>query len=160
MTEGVFDFTRKTIFWTLAGVVITIVVFAFVLGISGYLNKLTYVPEKLRAEFISLRFANIPECFAYQDPDTGRVYPGVLDLSKFTNEQMDNCYKTEPEKGYKDYNFRLKLKKNGAEVHSNNYFGHAGDDFTLFKTVALTNSSNSNSTLISDELLIYVLVKI
>ncbi len=152
-----FDFTRKSIFWTLAGVVITIVVFAFVLGISGYLNQLTYVPEKLRAEIISLRFANIPQCFAYQDSETGRVYPGVIDLSKFTNEQMNlSCYHTESEKGYEDYNFRLKLQKNGAEVLSNNYFNKGGDDFTLFRKVAVKN----NQTLTEDELYIFVQVKI
>ena len=155
MSEGMFDFTRKSIFWTLAGVVITIVVFAFVLGISGYLNKLTYVPEKLRAEIISLRFVNIPECFAYQDSETGRVYPGVIDLSKFTNEQMNlSCYHTESEKGYKDYNFRLRLYKNGAEVHSNNYFNK--DSFTLFRKVAVKN----NQTLTEDEMYIFVQVKI
>lgn len=153
-----FDFTRKTIFWTLAGVVITIVVFAFVLGISGYLNKLTYVPEKLRAEFISLRFANIPECFAYQDPETGRVYPGIIDLSKFTNDQMNlSCYHTESEKGYEEHNFRLKLMKNGAEVRSNNYFHK--DSFTLFRKV-LVKMNNTNQTLTEDEMYIFVQVKI
>jgi len=155
MVEGIFDFTRKLVYWTLAGVVITILVFAFVFGVGSYLSELTYVPEELRAEFISLRFANIPECFAYQDSETNRVYPGVIDLSKFTNQQMnDSCYRTESEKGYEDYNFRLKLKENGAEIYSNNYFNW--DSFTFIKKVGV----RTNDTLVEDELYIFVQVKI
>ncbi len=149
-----FEPARKTIYWMMVGVVITIVVIAFAMIMASYKNKLTYVPEKLRAELISLRFVDAPECFAYQDSITGRVYPGTIDLSKFDNKTLFDCYHTEKEKGYKDYNFRLFLVGENKTLRTNNYFYK--DDFTLFKSVLVKKGEQ----LVNDELRIYVQEKI
>ena len=36
-----------------------------------------------------------PDCFAYEDPITHRVYPGIVDKNKFTEERLHSCYQTE-----------------------------------------------------------------
>jgi len=118
LKKGQFDVARKTIYWMLAGVVIAVVLLAFVLILADYKYDLTYISPNLKASMISLRFTNIPECFAYQDEETGRVYPGIIDLSKFTEEQMENCYKTN---SVSQINFKLKLQNKGLEVLTNNY---------------------------------------
>ena len=118
LKKGQFDVARKTIYWMLAGAVIAVVLLAFVLILAGYKNNLTYISPNLKASMISLRFTNIPECFAYQDEETGRVYPGIIDLSKFTEEQMENCYKTD---SASQINFKLRLQNKGLEVLTNNY---------------------------------------
>ncbi|MBI4983558.1 hypothetical protein HZC32_02840 [Candidatus Woesearchaeota archaeon] len=152
--EEAFDPARKTIYWMIAGVMIVLVVLAFSGTLVGYKNKLTYYPPKLKAELISSRFANIPECFAYQDKISGRVYPGVIDLNKFTNATLYDCYHTGQEKGYEDYNFRLKLYNKSTEVLTNNYFNK--DDFTLFRKVLVNNKGKSSE----DMLYIFVQVNI
>ncbi len=152
--DDIFHVARKTIYWMIAGVVIAAVVLAFMFMISGYRNKLTQVPPELRAELIALRFTNIPECFAVEDKNTDVVMTDSLDLSKFTKETMDKCYKTEQEKGIKAFNFRLQLKKENKEVITNNYFHK--DDFTITKEVLVKKEGK----LAPDQLIIYVQVKI
>lgn len=148
--EGAYAVTHKSVYWMVAGAMLIVAVFVYVYFLSGMNARLVYVPEKMRAEAISLRFANIPECFAYQDLETGRVYPGVIDLAKFNQQTMDDCYKTEEEKGYEEYNFRLLLKNKGAEVSTNNYFH--GDEFTLNRKVLIKEGEQ----IMADEMIIYV----
>jgi len=147
---GAYDLTRKSVYWAVAGAMLVIAVMIYVYFIGSMDSRLTYISPKVYAEAISQRFVNIPECFAYQDGDTGRVYPGVIDLKKFNQEQMLKCYQTDPEKGYEDYNFRLLLKNKKLQVTTNNYFN--ADEFTLTKKVLIREDEN----LTSDDLVIYV----
>ena len=113
--DDIFDLTRKQIYWGIAAfmVVVAAMMLMFVL-LPQYKASLVEIPPELRAELISLRFVNTPECFTYQDPASGRIFAGVIDLQKFTQERMDKCYRTEPEKGFQDFNFALELEK----IHS------------------------------------------
>lgn len=150
MEGGAYDLTRKSVFWAIAGVMLVMSVLIYAYFIGSMDSRLTYISPKVYAEAISQRFVNIPECFAYQDPDTGRVYPGVIDLSKFNPEQMQKCYQTDPEKGYEDYNFRLLLKNKKLQVTTNNYFN--ADEFTLARKVLVRENRN----LIEEEMVVYV----
>ncbi len=138
--DSVFELARKQIYWMIVGVLITVTILAFALMMSGYQRKLVDVPQELRAELISLRFVNAPECFTYQDPVTGRIFPGVIEVNKFTQERLDKCYRTGTEKGFKDYNFALELEGYAPVVDgekklllTNNFFNKV--DFTLYKKV-------------------------
>ncbi|MBS3123615.1 hypothetical protein J4437_03180 [Candidatus Woesearchaeota archaeon] len=119
-TKAQFDIARKFIYWMIASVVISILIIFFAFFIIGYKEKLTFVPAELKAEIISLRFGSIEECFAYVQPETGRVLPGTIDLNKFTKENMEKCYTTEKDKGYRDINFQLEL--GDKKLPTNNYF--------------------------------------
>ncbi len=159
MTDDIFDVARKNIYWLIAGFIIVIVILAFVFTIAGYRNKLTKIPPELRAELISLRFASIPDCFAVSDENTGAVLTDTVDLTKFTKEAIDKCYRTEQEKGFKTFNFRLQLKEAGKEVMTNNYFHQ--DDFTLRKAVRVWDKKKpEKERWKSDQLIIYVQEKI
>src|SRR3989344_6128590 len=104
MSESdIFDFTRKQIFWMIIGVVAAIVMLSLVFMMRPYQQQLVDVPDELQAELISLRFVNNPDCFTFQDTNKGRGFPGVIDVSKFTQERLDKCYSTEKEKGFKDF---------------------------------------------------------
>lgn len=150
MEGGAYDLTRKTVFWVIAGVMLVMAVLVYAYFLGDLDSRLTYISPKVYAEAISQRFVNIPECFAYQDSETKRVYPGVIDVAKFTEEQMNSCYQTDPEKGYEDYNFRIVLQKKKMELITNNYFN--ADEFTLAKKVLV----RIDDTLVSDDLIIYV----
>lgn len=135
-----FDVARKAIYWMIAGVVITMTVIGFALIMSSYQNKLIDIPPELKAELFVLRFLNTPECFTYQDSITGRIFPGTIDLSKYTQERLNLCYQTEKEKGFKDYNFGIQLEgyeeikdSNEKMLMTNNFFNKV--DFTLYKNV-------------------------
>ncbi len=150
--DDIFDLTRKQLYWGIAAFIVVIVtlIFMFVL-LPQYQNSLVETPEELRAELISLRFVNTPECFTYQDEVTGRIFAGVIDLQKFTQERMDACYRTEPEKGFEDFNFALELEGytptlDGKKklLASNNFFNKV--DFTLYKQVLVRNGDRFEPT--------------
>ena len=156
--DDIFHVARKMIYWMIAGVVIAVVVLAFTFMIGGYRNKLTQIPPELRAELLALRFTNNAECFAVHDENTGAVMTNTIDLSRFNQEIMDKCYRTEEEKGLKTFNFRLRLKNEGQEVITNNYFHK--DDFTLTKEVLVKKEGQGKGKFVQDQLVVYVQEKI
>lgn len=125
-----FGIARKSIYWMIAGVIITMIVLAFAFIISGYKEKYTTISPKLKGELLSLRFTNNSDCFAYQDEETGRVYPGVIDRSKFNQEQLDDCYKTDEKTGRREINFKFKLGE--KEIKTNHF---SIDHYTILRYV-------------------------
>lgn len=156
-----FEAARKTIYWMMAGVVITIVVIAFAMIMASYQSKLMEVPPRLRAELISLRFLNTPECFAYEDEISGRIFPGVIDLSRFNEETLGECYKSG---SIKNFNFQLVLddKMPGGRasgttkvaLETDEWFNRV--DYTLFKEVLVKKGDELKSATLK----IYVQEKI
>lgn len=107
----------------IAIVVLTIVLMVFIGMIMTYKNNVVKIDPAIKSKLLSSRFTNIAECFAYKDPITGRVYPGMIDLKKFNKERLDEfCYYTDPDTGYRDYNFQLTLVSRGLSVKTNNYY--------------------------------------
>ncbi|MBI2573376.1 hypothetical protein HYV86_05930 [Candidatus Woesearchaeota archaeon] len=148
---SVFDVASKSMYWLVMGFTISLLLISFVFLISGYKDKLTHVPAEVRSDFISLRFANNPDCFAFQDELTGNVIIGSIDLAKFTQERLDDCYKTPEELGHREINFRLQLKNTlAAQIATNNYYNV--DHFSLRKDVLVWDGSKFSK----DELMIYV----
>lgn len=150
--DDIFDLTRKQMYWTIAAfmTVVAALIFVFVL-LPQYGNSLVHTPDELKAELISLRFVNAPECFTYQDPVTGRVFAGMIDLQKFTQTQLDACYKTHSETGNQDFNFALELEgytptQDGKKksLITNKYFNNV--DFTLYKEVLVRNGNRVEPT--------------
>ena len=150
--DDIFDLTRKQIYWGIGAFMIVVAVLMLVfVYFPNYQRSLVEVPPELQAELISLRFVNTPECFTYQDPATGRIFAGVIDLQKFTQQQLDRCYRTEPEKGFRDYNFALELEGYTPIVDgkktllmTNNFFNQV--DFTLYKQVLVRNGNRLEPT--------------
>ena len=157
-----FSPARKTIYWMIAGFVLTLVMLAAVIIMVGHKNRITSIPPEINAEFISLRFTNIPECFAYQDPVSEKVYMNTIVIEKFNFEQMNNfCYLNfsitiapDQEKGHKDFNFELELVNAQRKVKTNNYFNVP--HFTLKKKVIVYENNIAKE----DELLIHTQVSL
>jgi hypothetical protein len=141
---------RKFPFWLLFTFFVVGSFVLFAGATSMFKNRILTIPPNLHADLISQRFTNIPECFAFQDESTGRVYPGILDLNKFNQDQLNRCYITDEERGIKEFNFRLKLKD--TEITTNKYFSHDKDKLTLFKEVLIKDADS----LQKDQLIIYV----
>lgn len=137
--KGQFSAARKAVFWTVILVIITMIVLFFFFIIANYKNRLTEVPAELQAELIALRFANIPECFAYET--SGKVLHNVVDLDKFTNERMNKCYSTVEIGSFKTFNFKLRLLESGEEIITDKYYHNDRPDFTINKEVLLKKSN-------------------
>ena len=147
-----FEVARKSIYWLLAGFMIAIMLLGFSLTIVNYKNKLTSIPPELTASFIAMRFTNIAECFAYQDHETGRVYPGIIDLEKFNEEHLtQSCYRTEDTD---EMNFGFTLLGYNKSIQTNYYRNHF--KFNFFPEVLVKDGDNYTS----DNLTIRVQVEI
>ena len=147
-----FAAARKTIYWMIAGLVITLVVIGFAMVIASYRNNLAKVPPEIRAELIALRFTNNPDCFAYNIDE--KVIAGTIDLTKFNEETLLKCYSTANAGSIKTFNFRLKLESSGEELITDKYA--YVDQFTIFKEVLVKRQTG----LFKDRLIIYVQEKI
>ncbi len=104
---GSFDIARKTLYWGISGVILSLLVLGLVILILSYRGAATEVPPLLESTILSARFVNSPKCFAYQDSVTERVEPRLIDLTRFTDEVMAGCYISDTTK---DYQFQLKLR--------------------------------------------------
>lgn len=149
--ESSFENAQTLIFFAVMMFAVTLLVFTFVFLLNSYERGLTAVPGKFQAELVSLRFANNPDCFAYQDQESKRVFPGIIDLGKFNEQQLSACYATDEQSGKDDLNFRLQLESNlGHSVKTNNYFN--ADKFTIVKNVVVKDGNSFKP----DKLFIYV----
>lgn len=100
---------EKLIFYILFGFVFIGFCFVLLYIIIEENSEKIQIPEGLESFIFIQRFLNNPECFAYQDLDTLRIYPGIIDLGKFTQERFDSCYKGKIQ-------FRLKIKDKTIET--------------------------------------------
>ncbi len=76
---------------------------------------------------LTYRILNTPSCFSYVDKDIEQVDAGLIDLSKFTQEQLDKCYVVAPSMTKKDcfklslYDFRFEEKRLISELQTKNF---------------------------------------
>jgi hypothetical protein len=82
------------VLYFMAGTVIVGLFAVFlVIATSSYQSSTTTVIGNLKYTIVQYRLMHSAECFAYQDPGTKRVYTMMIDLDKFTDEQMEKCMK-------------------------------------------------------------------
>lgn len=84
-------FGRKMIFFAITAVILGLLAVGYIMSTSAYVFKITATPKGLQDELYISRLFNHPGCFAYQDPNTQRVYPYWIDLQKFTDDRFGSC---------------------------------------------------------------------
>jgi hypothetical protein len=70
-------------------IIFTAVVMIAIFVLVNYYVNLSVNVKPLESEFLFDRMMYSPDTIMYADPTTGIVYPGVIDLTKFTNETLD-----------------------------------------------------------------------
>lgn len=89
--EGAFtaEDTIKTGIIGIGVIALAVVIFALVTGISTI--SFAKVPEDIELRLIIDRFIMSPDCFAYQDPVSGRVYPGIIGKDRLDSGKCFNA---------------------------------------------------------------------
>ena len=92
-----------------------IILFAIALGailvflslfISSFVANDVQIPKDVESFIVMQRFYSSPNCFAYEDANTGRVYQKVIDLEKFKNQAtMNKCFPSNSK-----YSFKFELE--------------------------------------------------
>ena len=80
------------------------------------------IPPDLENHLLTQRFLNSPLCFTYQDEDTNRFYPGVIDLTKFNQDNLNKCYNAEDTK-VKAYRLTLDYNNEKITINTKNWEG-------------------------------------
>ncbi|MDB4303382.1 hypothetical protein N9934_01145 [Desulfosarcina sp.] len=76
----------------------------FFYAVHSTRDDITYTKEDIDYMIQSQRFLYSEDCFVYSDQTLFRAYPTVIDESKFTQENLDNCLVSEKR-------FRITLKR-------------------------------------------------
>ena len=106
------------IFSFLAAIVFMIIVY---LARSNRM-EIANIPSGLENYIITQRFLISPLCFAFQDADSKRVYPWVLDLKKFNEENLNKCYSASDTK-LKAYRLTLAYGTEKKTISTKNWEG-------------------------------------
>ena len=80
-----------TIYFMIAAAIIAIFALFLVIITSVYQVETTTILGNLESAVMEFRLLNSPECFAYQDKTTKRIYAHTIDLEKFNQEQIPKC---------------------------------------------------------------------
>ena len=121
------------LYYMLASFLLVMLIFGFASIVTGWQTQVAHYPEELKGESIAMRFTQNPDCFAYEDPVSGRVYEGVIDLSKFTQGQLNSCYVTGDD-GHEYFQFELVLEDYDTKLLTDNKYVNVVD-FTIKKNV-------------------------
>jgi len=82
--------------YTFAIIILILALFGSLYAMMHTFKTIRYsASEELMNEVISQRFTSSPHCFTKFDPETGRYYPGVINLNKFNSDQLKECFFTE-----------------------------------------------------------------
>jgi hypothetical protein len=74
----------------MAGVVFLIMGFLLFIIMKQYTDAFLVYDKEIPKNIYAYRAINT--CLAYQDPFTGRFYPGIIDVRKYNQRTLDNCY--------------------------------------------------------------------
>lgn len=147
---------EMVLYYMVAGMLLAIFILGFASIVTGWQTQVAHYPEEFKGESIAMRFTQNPDCFAYEDAASGRVYQGVIDLSKFTEKQLNSCYFT-GEDGKEYFQFELSLKDYDLSLLTNKKSVNVVD-FTLRKSVLVYEEETG--IFVPSELLVYVQEKI
>ncbi|MBT6762247.1 hypothetical protein HOA92_04355 [archaeon] len=142
------------LYYMMASFIIVILIFGFASILTGWQNQVSEFPDELKGEIIALRFSQSVDCFAYSDPVSGKVYPGVIDLEKFKDSRMDTCYFTGVD-GQDFFQFELSLPEYKKTVETDNNYRNL-IDHTIEKQILVYDEGKFVPT----KLFIYVQTRI
>ena len=103
--KGLIGEADKLLYWLLIVVPTIALVVVIVIAWSTGLKNV-YFPQNLEPLVYESRLLYSPNCFAYKDPVTGRVFTGTVDPGKFNAQTLHECV---PLKGAMNHAFLVEL---------------------------------------------------
>ena len=97
-------------------IVLLFLVISFMLFGSIIMSEVSLsnsIPNNVDTTVLVNRFLNSDDCFAYKDNETGRIYPGIIDIKKFNEDTLKECYNAGS--NYNSKSFKFIIKGSGIE---------------------------------------------
>jgi hypothetical protein len=92
----------------MVGVIFLVMGFILVLITDQYINAFLVYDKEIPLNNYAYRAIN--NCLAFQDSFTHRYYPAVIDVNKYTQTNLNNCYTDTSQ-----YSFSLQLRSLGTD---------------------------------------------
>jgi len=93
LKKGAYDFGRKAIYLIVVVLIVAFVILYFRGLLVGNSAEVISNVNDIEREIIVQNMLFSPDCLAYKDDLTGRVYPGIVDFKKFSDKIGKNCLK-------------------------------------------------------------------
>lgn len=72
---------------------LSLIAIIFVVLVSVDQGDKFQIPENVEETILSQRILSSPSCFVFRD-NVNRAYPGIIDISKFNQENFEDCFDT------------------------------------------------------------------
>ncbi len=112
-------------FYAIFAIVVTVLFMIFVLLVNHYSADNVEIPKNIEAYLLYQRFLRSPDCFTYEDI-SGRAYPLILDWSKFTEENLKNCYVSYQNKNIPAFRLKLTFPEKESTIQTENWNSQFG----------------------------------
>lgn len=141
------------LFWIVFGLAMGLTATYFIILVDSQQSKLNVIPEEVETTTLIERFANSPHCFAFSDKKNNFVSPGVIDIRKFTQTQLDLC--TEHIEEF-DPAFKLGLRSQAKNVNEKLQTKNWNDNRPVERRIPKTITIARNEETFNGELTIEV----
>ncbi len=102
--SGAYDFGRLVPYMFIVLIVIAFIMLTMISTFNTYQVQTSMCMNELEKDLMVQELLYSPNCFVYVDSELERAYPGIIDLSKFTQDNLNsNCL------DYIERNVRLTL---------------------------------------------------
>lgn len=91
MSKGQFVLGYKTIYFIVALFVLTFIFLFLYNAFLDYHTGKVQCTDTALEEIMIAKFL-YGECFTYTDPEVNRALPGTVDISKFSQESLEDCF--------------------------------------------------------------------
>jgi hypothetical protein len=134
-------------------ILLTIVLSVFILLVAVDNGSKHKIPNHVEEQILINRFFSSPDCFIFQDK-IGRYHTGIIDISKFNQEQLDLCM----DLSSINYGMKFELKYDDDIITlKNNQFKNNEQGTTIrnYKILIKENGDDSLDDLKLGDLVVY-----
>jgi hypothetical protein len=115
-----YEVGHKTPYFIIAMLIVGVMFILLILMFSKYISAPVLTHEQVYITIYKQRFLSSPDCFAYENKETGNIYQGMIDVSKFTEERLNNCYKENKDSKF-EFLLVLQEKEKQLSIQTKNY---------------------------------------
>ena len=113
---------RKMIFYIVVAILLSIAFLFIVIIVPSNNSQISEIPLGVENNILVERFLSSPYCFVFQDKDTKRYSPLLIDKQRFTQENLEKCYSADST-NMKGFRLTLTFENQKLTINTKNWQG-------------------------------------
>ena len=107
-------------FYAVFSIVVSGLFIFFVMILTSHSSDNVSIPENLEEFVLYQRFLRSPDCFVYEDL-SGRSHQLLIDLNKFTEDNLNTCYESGNNKNIPAFKLTLSFLEKTKTIKTSNW---------------------------------------